>query len=58
MLECHVIMHGVEEIEDENSNQGIDKLKDMLSYTLNKPTPEEQLNVANSIPIVNTERLE
>ena len=56
MLECHVIMHGVEEIEDENSNQRIDKVKEMLSYTVNKPTPEEQLNVASNIPIVSTER--
>ena len=41
MLECHVIMHGVEEIEDENSIQQIDKVKEMLSYTVNKPTLEE-----------------
>ena len=43
MLECHVIMHGVEEIEEENSNQQIDKVKEMLSYTVSKPTPEKQL---------------
>ena len=48
MLECHVIMHGVEEIEDENVNQRIDKVKEMLSYTVKKPMPEEQLNVAIS----------
>ena len=57
MLEYHVIMHGVEEVEDENSDQRIDKIKEMLSFTLNKPTLEEQLNVANNIPIVNAERL-
>ena len=57
MLECHVIMHGVEEAEDENSDQRIDKIKEMLSFTINKPTLEEQLNVANNIPIVNVERL-
>ena len=57
MLENHVIMHGVEEVEDENSNQHRDKVKEMLSYTVNKPTPEEQLNVASNIPIVSTERL-
>ena len=57
MLECHVIMHRVEEIEDENSNQRIDKVKEMLSYTVNKPTPEEQLNVESNILIVSTERL-
>ena len=57
MLECHVIMHGVEEVEEENSDQRMDKIKEMLSYTVNKPTPEEQLNVASNIPIVSTERL-
>ena len=29
----------------------------MLSYTVSKPTPEEQLNVASNIPIVSSERL-
>ena len=57
MLECHVIMHGVEEVEDENSHQQTDKVKEMLSYTVNKPTPEEQLNVAKNFPILSTERL-
>ena len=57
MLESHVIMHGVEEIEDKNSNQRIDKVKEILSYTVNKPTPEEQLNEAINIPIVSTSRL-
>ena len=57
MLESHVIMHGVEEIEDKNSNQQIDKVKEILSYTVNKPTPEEQLNEAINIPIVSTSRL-
>ena len=57
MLECHVIMHGVEEAEVESPDQRIDKIKEMLFYTVNKPTPEEQLNVASNIPIVSTERL-
>ena len=30
MLECHVIMHGVEESEDENSDQRIDKINAFL----------------------------
>ena len=57
MLEHHVLMHGVEEVEEENSDQRMDKIKEMLSYTVNKPTPEEQLNVASNIPIVSTEKL-
>ena len=57
MLECHVIMHGVEEAEDENADQRIDKIKEVLSFTVNKPTPEERLNVANNIPFVNAVRL-
>ena len=57
MLEHHVIMHGAEEVEEENSDQRMDKIKEMLSYTVNKPTLEEQLNVASNIPILSTERL-
>ena len=57
MLEKHIIMHGVEEIEDKNATQCKDKVKEMLSYTVNKPTSEEQMNVANNIPIVSTKQL-
>ena len=57
MLENHVIMHGVDEMEDENPSQRTDKVKEMLSYTVNKPTQEEQLSVASNIKIVSTERM-
>ena len=57
LLEKHIIMHGVEEIEDETDTQCKDKLIEVLSYTMNKPTPEEQIKVARNIPIVSTERM-
>ena len=57
MLEKHVIMHGVEEIEEETSNQLKDKVKEVLSYTVNMPTQEERTHVACNIPIVSTERI-
>ena len=57
MLEKHIIMHGVEEVNEETSMQCKDKVKKVLSYTVNMPTPEEQINVTSNIPIVSTERI-
>ena len=57
MLEKHVIIHGVVELEEETSKQLKEKVQEVLSHTVNMPTREERTGIACNIPIANTERI-
>ena len=52
-----MIMHGIEEMEEETPDQLKTKVKEVLSHTVNLPTQEERSNTARNIPIVSMERI-
>ena len=57
MLEKHVIIHGVAEVEEETSKQLKEKVQEVLPHTVNMLTQEERTGIACNIPIANTERI-
>ena len=57
ILEKHVIIHGVEEEEEETMNQLKNIVQQVLSHTVTMPTQEERTGIACNIPITNMERI-
>ena len=57
LLETNIVMHGLEETFEESESQRKQKVKAMISHTVNKSTVGKRMEVAENIPIKWTERL-